>query len=166
MISYPNRAGVVRLTANSTHHMVGSGPARLPQKRGRSSMRNFSTCFTGILVLLLSVLAADVSGKWKAEFTTPDGTQRANTVAFKVDAEKLTGTVAGHRTRPKFRTVRLAETKSPSRQSVRLGPLFNPCCGRPQALAQARLWRACHSRPGRAPNTIAARRPETRSDSR
>jgi hypothetical protein len=39
--------------------------------------------------------AADVSGKWKAEFTTPDGTQRVNTFTFKVDAGKLTGTVAG-----------------------------------------------------------------------
>jgi hypothetical protein len=51
----------------------------------------------GVIVLLLSVvaLAADVSGKWKAEFTTPDGTQRVNTFTFKVDAGKLTGTVAG-----------------------------------------------------------------------
>jgi hypothetical protein len=51
----------------------------------------------GVLVLLLPVLAAaaDVSGKWKAEFATPDGTQRVNTFTFKVDGEKLTGTVAG-----------------------------------------------------------------------
>ena len=40
-------------------------------------------------------VGADVSGKWRAEFTTPDGTQRVNTFTFKVDGEKLMGTVAG-----------------------------------------------------------------------
>jgi hypothetical protein len=60
-------------------------------------MRNCSIWLTGILAILLSVaaVAADVSGKWKAEFTTPDGTQRVNTFTFKVDGGKLTGTVAG-----------------------------------------------------------------------
>jgi opacity protein-like surface antigen len=48
-------------------------------------------------VLLLSSVAAaaDVSGKWKAEFTTPDGTQRVNTFNFKAEGATLTGTVAG-----------------------------------------------------------------------
>jgi hypothetical protein len=47
--------------------------------------------------VLLSVMAlgADVSGKWKAEFTTPDGTPRVNTFTFKVNGDNLTGTVAG-----------------------------------------------------------------------
>lgn len=60
-------------------------------------MKNYSIWLTGILAILLSVVAvaADVSGKWKAEFTTPDGTQRVNTFTFKVDDGKLTGTVAG-----------------------------------------------------------------------
>ena len=51
----------------------------------------------GILALLMSVaaMAADISGKWKAEFATADGTQRVNTFTFKVDGAKLTGTVAG-----------------------------------------------------------------------
>jgi hypothetical protein len=40
-------------------------------------------------------LAADINGKWKADFTTPDGTQRTNTFTFKADGGKLTGTVAG-----------------------------------------------------------------------
>ena len=47
---------------------------------------------------LLSVpvaLAADVNGKWKAEFTTPDGTPRVNTFTFKSEGGTLTGTVAG-----------------------------------------------------------------------
>ena len=50
------------------------------------------------LAWILSVAvaaAADVSGKWKAEFTTPDGTARTNTFTLKADGSKLTGTVAG-----------------------------------------------------------------------
>jgi hypothetical protein len=46
-------------------------------------------------VLLSLVAAADVSGKWKTEFTTPDGTQRVNTFTFKVEDGTLTGTEAG-----------------------------------------------------------------------
>lgn len=41
------------------------------------------------------VVAADPSGKWKAEFSTPDGTARVNTFTFKVEGGNLTGTVAG-----------------------------------------------------------------------
>lgn len=48
----------------------------------------------GVLLALVAS-AADISGKWKAEFTTPDGTQRTNTFTFKVDGGKVTGTVAG-----------------------------------------------------------------------
>jgi hypothetical protein len=60
-------------------------------------MRNSSIWLTGMLAAAVAVvaMAADVSGKWKAEFTTPDGTQRVNTFTFKVDGGKLTGTVAG-----------------------------------------------------------------------
>jgi hypothetical protein len=47
------------------------------------------------LLLPFRASAADISGKWKAEFTTPDGTQRTSTFTFKVDGAKLTGTVAG-----------------------------------------------------------------------
>ncbi len=47
------------------------------------------------IALALVALAADVSGKWRAEFNTPDGTQRVNTFTFKVDGDKLTGAVAG-----------------------------------------------------------------------
>jgi hypothetical protein len=47
------------------------------------------------LGLSVAALGADVNGKWKADFTTPDGTQRSNTFIFKADGEKLTGTVAG-----------------------------------------------------------------------
>ena len=47
------------------------------------------------LIMLAAALAADVSGKWKAEFTTADGTARVNTFTFKVDGGNLSGTVAG-----------------------------------------------------------------------
>jgi hypothetical protein len=38
-------------------------------------------------------LAADISGKWKAEFELPDGQKATNTFTFKVDGEKVTGSV-------------------------------------------------------------------------
>jgi hypothetical protein len=44
---------------------------------------------------LIAMFAADISGKWKADFQTPDGTARSNTFTFKVEGEKLTGIVAG-----------------------------------------------------------------------
>ena len=47
------------------------------------------------LLLPIGASAADISGKWKAEFTTPDGTPRTNTFNLKVEGTKLTGTVAG-----------------------------------------------------------------------
>jgi hypothetical protein len=60
-------------------------------------MRNRLLCCVALLGGLVSLMAAatDVSGKWKAEFTTPDGTPRVNIFTFKVDDGKLTGTVAG-----------------------------------------------------------------------
>ena len=48
-----------------------------------------------VLAVLSLAAAADVSGKWKAEFTTPDGTARVSTFTFKVDGGNLSGTVAG-----------------------------------------------------------------------
>jgi hypothetical protein len=50
---------------------------------------------TVILLAVAAAAAADVSGTWKAEFTSPDGAQRVNTFTFKVDGGELTGTVAG-----------------------------------------------------------------------
>jgi opacity protein-like surface antigen len=45
-------------------------------------------------VMLAGVaFAADVAGKWKAEFSAPDGQQAQNVFTFAVDGEKLTGTV-------------------------------------------------------------------------
>ena len=60
-------------------------------------MRNLAWLLLGAIALWLpfGATAADVNGKWKAEFTTPDGTARTNTFTFKADGSKLTGTVAG-----------------------------------------------------------------------
>ncbi len=48
-----------------------------------------------VIAAALPATGADISGKWRAEFTSPDGQQRVNTFVFKVEGEKLTGTVAG-----------------------------------------------------------------------
>ncbi len=52
-------------------------------------------CLAGLTLLSSALLAADVTGKWKAEFTSPDGQQRVNTFTFKADGTNLTGSVAG-----------------------------------------------------------------------
>ncbi len=48
-------------------------------------------------ILATIALAADVTGKWKSEFETPDGQTRTSTYTFKVDGDKLTGTVSSPR---------------------------------------------------------------------
>ena len=58
-------------------------------------MKRMFPCVAALALLLVPAFAADVSGKWRAEFTTPDGTARVNNFMFKQDGEKLTGTVAG-----------------------------------------------------------------------
>ena len=52
---------------------------------------------TGILFLLLATAAwaADVTGTWKGEVSTPDGNSFSLTYTFKQDAAKLTGAVLG-----------------------------------------------------------------------
>ncbi|HEY1219556.1 MAG: hypothetical protein ABSE42_19175 [Bryobacteraceae bacterium] len=52
---------------------------------------------TGILFLLLATAAwaADVTGTWKGEVSTPDGNAFTLTYSFKQDGAKLTGTVLG-----------------------------------------------------------------------
>ncbi len=55
-------------------------------------------CALVALMLLVCVAsAADVTGKWKSEMTSPDGQTRTSTYDFKQDGDKLTGTVAGAR---------------------------------------------------------------------
>jgi hypothetical protein len=59
-------------------------------------MRKRLLLWVAAIVVLVSVaaVAADISGKWKAEVNTPDGQTRTFTFNFKVADEKLTGTVA------------------------------------------------------------------------
>ena len=40
-----------------------------------------------------SAFAADITGKWKAEFQGPDGNSRTNVFTFEVKGEAVTGTV-------------------------------------------------------------------------
>jgi len=44
-----------------------------------------------VITLTVCALAADVTGKWTAEFSTPVGGAQKYTFEFKVDGEKLTG---------------------------------------------------------------------------
>ena len=50
-----------------------------------------------VSVFLTAAWAADVSGKWKAEYESPDGQTRTSMFTFQVDGEKLTGTVGSAR---------------------------------------------------------------------
>ncbi|MGB7758388.1 MAG: hypothetical protein WBL61_01085 [Bryobacteraceae bacterium] len=52
---------------------------------------------TGILFLLLATAAwaADVTGTWKGDVSSPDGNTFTLTYTFKQDGAKLTGTVLG-----------------------------------------------------------------------
>ena len=56
-----------------------------------------SMCATAVLVAVVSVsvYAADVTGKWTAQVAGRDGQTREQTFTFKVDGDKLTGTVSG-----------------------------------------------------------------------
>jgi len=46
-----------------------------------------------LLSSALLMCGADVSGVWKADYTTPDGTARQSTFHLKADGEKLTGKI-------------------------------------------------------------------------
>jgi len=46
------------------------------------------------LAVATTAFAADVSGKWKAQYQSPDGQQRESTFTFAVSGEALTGTVS------------------------------------------------------------------------
>ena len=44
-------------------------------------------------MLAIAAFAADPTGVWKADYTTPNGAQRSSTFHLKGDGEKLTGKV-------------------------------------------------------------------------
>ena len=58
-------------------------------------IRKLIWVFALIGLLAVAAMAADVTGKWKAESPGRDGTPMVTTFNFKVDGEKLTGTVSG-----------------------------------------------------------------------
>ncbi len=56
--------------------------------------RNF-LLFALIGLLAVAAFGADITGKWKSEAPGRDGTPMTTNYTFKVDGEKLTGTVSG-----------------------------------------------------------------------
>ena len=58
-------------------------------------MRKFLVTTAAVLVTTMAAFAADVTGKWTAQVPGRDGQMREQTFTFKVDGEKLTGTVSG-----------------------------------------------------------------------
>jgi hypothetical protein len=58
--------------------------------------RLFSVPVIGVFCALMA-FAADFNGKWKSSFQSPDGQTRESTMDFKVDGDKVTGTVSSPR---------------------------------------------------------------------
>jgi hypothetical protein len=63
----------------------------------RRRLMSGAAAFAGALALSLATavpaFAADITGKWKAEFQGPDGNSRTNVFTFEVKGETVTGTV-------------------------------------------------------------------------
>lgn len=59
------------------------------------SMRKIVAVFALAGMLAAVAFAADIDGKWRSEFTTPDGQTRTTNFTFKADGDKLTGTASG-----------------------------------------------------------------------
>jgi hypothetical protein len=58
-------------------------------------MRIKAAAALALLVLAVTAFAADITGKWQASAPGPDGQTMDIVFDFKVDGEKLTGTVTG-----------------------------------------------------------------------
>lgn len=58
-------------------------------------MRKLLVTAAAVIVTTMAALASDVSGKWTAQVPGREGQMREQTFTFKVDGEKLTGTVSG-----------------------------------------------------------------------
>ena len=56
-------------------------------------MRHFVQFFL-IALCAAAAFAADVNGKWKASYESPDGQKRESTFHFKAEGSALTGTVS------------------------------------------------------------------------
>jgi uncharacterized lipoprotein YehR (DUF1307 family) len=48
-----------------------------------------------VVIVSFAAMAADITGKWKSEAPGRDGTPMTTNYTFKVDGDKLTGTVSG-----------------------------------------------------------------------
>jgi hypothetical protein len=57
--------------------------------------RKLFWAFALVAVLALTAFAADVTGKWKAEFPGRDGQTMTSTLTLKAEGETLTGTISG-----------------------------------------------------------------------
>lgn len=55
---------------------------------------NWTVLLTLLALAGLAALAADVTGKWKAEMPGPGGATREVTFTFKVEGDKLTGSMS------------------------------------------------------------------------
>jgi len=58
-------------------------------------VRSAALIVAGLVLAASAAWAADVTGKWAAEIDMPNGNTRTTNFTFKVDGEKLTGTVSG-----------------------------------------------------------------------
>ncbi len=58
-------------------------------------MRKTALAVGILLILAVAAFAADITGKWVAQVPGRDGQTRETTFNFKVDGDKLTGTVSG-----------------------------------------------------------------------
>lgn len=58
-------------------------------------MKSRVMLFVLLLTLAGAVFAGDITGKWTAQVPGRDGQTRETTFNFKVDGDKLTGTVSG-----------------------------------------------------------------------
>ena len=59
----------------------------------RRRLMSGAAAFACALALAATAAAADLTGKWKAEYQGPDGNSRTNVFTFEVKGETVTGTV-------------------------------------------------------------------------
>ena len=59
------------------------------------NMRKLVLALVMLCVVTAAALAADITGKWKSEMPGRDGNPMVTTYTFKVEGDKLTGTISG-----------------------------------------------------------------------
>jgi hypothetical protein len=65
------------------------------QKGQKMHIRKLFCALMLVSILATIAVAADIAGKWKSEAPGRDGTPQVTNYTFKVDGDKLTGTVSG-----------------------------------------------------------------------